>query len=523
MKNNSTSIVRFGEFKHLDTSRQMKVYFQDDSGNWIVPDDHHKFVVKVSSNSDYLGVYPAEATDNYFLIATKYLALLDPGIYKGEIWETFENADGTEQTAIYPYNDSFFNFVVEKNVQDGQNNLVRQLDIQDVINEAVISAGQNLQIAGINLLPTGTKASVDQEYRDGKNVLTFNIPVPDKGKSAYQSWLDTGHQGAEEDFVNWLRDTSMLFAYAKKSDLPQISYNPANRVLTLNEQHIKIPATIDLTGYVTWAAMGTRDYQNSKQVNALIERYLTTHELSNGHSIEPDTSMLQGKTWVAIGDSITEENRFANKGYVKQIAEATGVNAINVGKAMTTWVDHVNFDIDKQADLGGLKPDFITVMLGVNDYIGTTTNGKKLGNVGDSTEDTVLGCVYLCLQRWQEKYYATPIGVITPLQSMYGYNPGRGGFRLEELVEGIKTIAHSMGIPVLDLYHQSNLNPRIPNVVQNIYHSDQGGQLSTSTQADGLHPNTYGHSIIATKVKHFIINQLLFENKAEFDPYAKQS
>ena len=162
-------------------------------------------------------------------------------------------------------------------------------------------------------------------------------------------------------------------------------------------------------------------------------------------------------------------------------------------------------------------------MLGVNDYIGTTTNGKKLGNVGDSTEDTVLGCVYLCLSRWQEKYYATPIGVITPLQSMYGYNPGRGGFRLEELVEGIKTIAHSMGIPVLDLYHQSNLNPRIPNVVQNIYHSDQGGQLSTSTQADGLHPNTYGHSIIATKVRHFIINQLLFDNKAEFDPYAKQS
>ena len=154
--------------------------------------------------------------------------------------------------------------------------------------------------------------------------------------------------------------------YAKKSDLPEISYNPANRVLTLNEQHIKIPATIDLTGYVTWAAMGTRDFLNSKQVNALIEQYFSTHALTNGRLVKTNEDSLSGKIWVAIGDSITEQNRFADKGYVKQIAEDTGVNAINVGKAMTTWVDHVNFDIDKQANLGGFKPDFITVMLGVN-------------------------------------------------------------------------------------------------------------------------------------------------------------
>lgn len=523
MENGNTSVVYFGEFKHLDSAHQIKVYFKDGKGKWLVPNSGHKFIAKIALDNDYLGTYPAEAKDNYFLISTKYFTALDPGIYKGEIWETFSDNDGTNKTAIYPSNGSFFNFVIEKNVQDDSNNLVRRLDIQDVINNSVIAAGQNLQVAGINLLPAGSKASISQEYIDGKNVLTFNLPISEKGESAYQSWLNTGHRGTEEDFVNWLRDTSMLFNYAKKSDLPQISYDPANRVLTLNEQHIKIPATIDLTGYVTWAAIGTRDFQNSKQVNALIEQYFSTHGLTNGRLVKSNADSLSGKKWVAIGDSITEENRFADKGYVKQIAEDTGVKAINVGKAMTTWVDHVNFDIDKQANLGGSKPDFITVMLGVNDYIGTTTNGKKLGNVGDSTEDTVLGCVYLCLSRWQEKYYATPIGVITPLQSMYGYNPGKGGFRLEELVEGIKTIAHRMGIPVLDLYHQSNLNPRIPNVVQNIYHSDQGGQLSTSIQADGLHPNTYGHSIIATKVKHFIINQLSFDNKAEFDPYAKQS
>lgn len=32
-----------------------------------------------------------------------------------------------------------------------------------------------------------------------------NLVVSAKGDSAYESWLNCGHQGTEEDFVNWLR------------------------------------------------------------------------------------------------------------------------------------------------------------------------------------------------------------------------------------------------------------------------------------------------------------------------------
>lgn len=43
-----------------------------------------------------------------------------------------------------------------------------------------------------------------------------DIPSGPIGKSAYQSWLDTGHSGTEADFVDWLRNGQIAAGCVRK-------------------------------------------------------------------------------------------------------------------------------------------------------------------------------------------------------------------------------------------------------------------------------------------------------------------
>ena len=62
---------------------------------------------------------------------------------------------------------------------------------------------------------------------------------------------------------------------------------------------------------------------------------------------------------------------------------------------------------------------------------------------------------------------------------------------LEGYVDRIQTIAAYYGIPVLDLYRQSGLQPRVPI-------------LREKYMPDGLHPNDAGHERIARRLAAFL-------------------
>ena len=144
------------------------------------------------------------------------------------------------QTRIFPSPKAFVNFTINKNIEDSAWDLVRDISFQDLVNTAVVAAGENIVIAGTNTLPAGSQASVVQKYEDGKNKFTFNIPegqqgpkgdpgdpgVPGKpgirglpgkdGKTPVRGvdyWTDADKQAIKDDVTQVVGD-----AYKKASD-----------------------------------------------------------------------------------------------------------------------------------------------------------------------------------------------------------------------------------------------------------------------------------------------------------------
>lgn len=74
---------------------------------------------------------------------------------------------------------------------------------------------------------------------------------------------------------------------------------------------------------------------------------------------------------------------------------------------------------------------------------------------------------------------------------------GRGGNKpsdvgvLKTYVDIIREVAEYYSLPVLDLYKNSGMQPKVP-VIRETY------------IPDGLHPNDKGHMIIADKIAEFL-------------------
>ena len=182
--------VKGDVFKHQDTTRSISMRFKNDIGTWIIPDSTHTFTAKVANDTGLIGSYPVEIQGNQIILPTSELAELPPndgiGHYSLEIWESYTDADDKEQTAIYPTPGYRVNFTVEENIADKTGQLIKQIGVQEVVNQAVLQAGQNLVIANTVTGEPGSKASVSQEYSDGKNKLTFTIPQGEQGPRGFQ-------------------------------------------------------------------------------------------------------------------------------------------------------------------------------------------------------------------------------------------------------------------------------------------------------------------------------------------------
>lgn len=86
---------------------------------------------------------------------------------------------------------------------------------------------------------------------------------------------------------------------------------------------------------------------------------------------------------------------------------------------------------------------------------------------------------------------------MTPLhrdsESVLGFNEigVRRDHTLEEYVDAVISISGYYGIPVLDLYRVSGMQPAVP-ILKELY------------MPDGLHPNDLGHQRIADKLIGFL-------------------
>ena len=173
--------VRGGTFKRGDTMRHIVISFQDEQGCWVTPNPDHTFVAKVANSTGYIGDYPVAVVDSDFIISTKAFAKLPDDQYELEIWEIWPS-DGDEEPdkTIYPTPETVAKFTIEANVTDKVGEVIKKIGFQDVVNAAVENAGLNLVI-NAKTVSSDEQATVEQQYEDGKNHITFSIPAGPKG------------------------------------------------------------------------------------------------------------------------------------------------------------------------------------------------------------------------------------------------------------------------------------------------------------------------------------------------------
>jgi lysophospholipase L1-like esterase len=204
---------------------------------------------------------------------------------------------------------------------------------------------------------------------------------------------------------------------------------------------------------------------------------------------------LKGKKINFLGDSITEgvgASEYA-RCYVEQFAAATGAVCRNYGISGTRIAKRrvpyeiPEFDRYYASRVPEMDPDadVVVVFGGTNDY---GHGDAPLGEMSDRTVWTYYGALHVLFTALIEKYPTAQIVVLTPL---HREDEEKRTPILKPFVDATRQVAEYYSLPVLDLWANYGIQPRIP-VMKNMY------------VPDGLHPNDAGHAILANKLRAFL-------------------
>ena len=221
---------------------------------------------------------------------------------------------------------------------------------------------------------------------------------------------------------------------------------------------------------------------------------------------------LEGLRVNFLGDSITEGLGISHisKGYVNILKEHYRLKeARNYGWSGTTyaagghWYEAAENTPTYNASLGKDycsrghimgDADLILVFGGTNDF---GAGCAPIGSFEDRTSDTFYGACHVLYQSLIDRYPHSKIVILTPLHRACEDNPMGEGARpeptgtLEFYVDIIRRVAKHYGLPILDLFATTRLNPR-------------NAELFARCLPDGLHPNDEGHQILAQEIGTFL-------------------
>jgi len=220
------------------------------------------------------------------------------------------------------------------------------------------------------------------------------------------------------------------------------------------------------------------------------------------NQIVSGVSNLSAKTWVAIGDSITEKNFRATKNYHDFVSEQVGgMTVYNYGISGSGFWNRAQTIANSITQV----PDYITLFWGANDLIRAP---KILGTRDSTGTDSLGGLMNIAISALITKFYNKKFAVFTLLPRS-NYNNVTNvvaideqgvsqGYTATQVADLIIAICEKYSIPVLDLYRESNLYPWITEA--NAYYFT----APSLTTPDGLHPNDAGQELIAYKIRNFM-------------------
>lgn len=215
-------------------------------------------------------------------------------------------------------------------------------------------------------------------------------------------------------------------------------------------------------------------------------------------------SLVKGKKWVAVGDSITEHNYRAAKNYVDFVSEILGLTIVNLGVSGTGYRRGYNAStpnnfFSRFASIPA-DADIITFYGSGNDLGESPT----MGDVTDTWDDSLGFSNSLCafikhtFDLLIAQYPLKKFGVITPIP-WSGYNPASSN-NMKTYSEKLVAICKLYGVPCLNLYEISGLRPW--NSANNEYYFK--ADTSGNYEADGTHPNSKGHEFVSHIIADFI-------------------
>ena len=208
-----------------------------------------------------------------------------------------------------------------------------------------------------------------------------------------------------------------------------------------------------------------------------------------------------GKTWVAVGDSITEKNEKTLKNYHGYIAENTGIEVVNmgVGGAGYKSLEGTNKAFYQRILNVPTDADVITIFGSGNDCGGNYT----VGEVTDTGTDTLCGCINTTIDNLFSIAPTAQLGIITPTPWRY-FNPADDTNIMAQYSSKIVEICRRRGIPCLDLYHCSGMRPWDDSFRTLMYPLNSAGD-----DHEGVHPNELGHAFFASKIQAFLETLIL--------------
>ena len=215
---------------------------------------------------------------------------------------------------------------------------------------------------------------------------------------------------------------------------------------------------------------------------------------------------IKGKKIAFLGDSITEghgvssvENRFTDL-----IAKNEGAIIYNYGIGGTRIAYQKEPSAEPVWDkcfigrADEMEPDVDVVFVfgGTNDF---GHGDAPIGNIENRDPYTFYGALHTLYTNLITKYPKSKIVIATPLprcddERIAIINGEEKHLKLIEYVNIIREMAEYYSLPVLDLYKNSGLQPKVP-VIRDMY------------VPDGLHPNDAGHVILADKITAFFKNE----------------
>ena len=214
---------------------------------------------------------------------------------------------------------------------------------------------------------------------------------------------------------------------------------------------------------------------------------------------------IKNSTINFLGDSITEgvgastiENRFTNvlaREYGLKAANNYGINGSRIARQIVITSEPYDRDFCMRYKEMDKSADAVVVFGGTNDY----GHGEApLGVPEDRTPDTFWGACHYLFNGLLEMYSGKPILILTPLHRLDENNPLGDGRKPRSIAtlkiykDIIVNVAEQYGLPILDLYATSGIQPL----------NETNRKLLLP---DGLHPSDMGHALIARRIANALM------------------